>query len=61
MGGGVEEKGVRSPLVLVARNTFTDIFDNTCDIGDFKANIFCPQMTQGLPKKHHKSADSLNK
>ena len=31
---------------LVPKNTFTDVFDNTCDISYFRANIFCPQMTQ---------------
>ena len=25
------------------KNTFTDGFYNTCDIGDFRAHIFCPQ------------------
>ena len=33
------------PHVLVPKNTFTDVFDNTRD-------IFCPQTTQELPKKH---------
>ena len=37
--------------VLVPRNTFTDVFDNACDICDFRAHIFCPQTTQELPKK----------
>ena len=32
--------------------TMYDIFDNTCDISDFRAHIFCPQTTQELPKKH---------
>ena len=36
-------------------NTFTDVFDNTCDIGDFKAHIFYQQTTQELPKKHHEA------
>ena len=31
------------PHVLVPKNTFTDVFYNTCDIGDFRAHIFCPQ------------------
>ena len=30
-----------------------DVFDNNCDIGDFREHIFCPQTTQELPKKHH--------
>ena len=25
------------------KNTFTDVFYNTCDIGDFRTHIFCPQ------------------
>ena len=37
------------------KNTFTDVFDNTCDIGDFRAHIFCPQTTQELPKKNHEA------
>ena len=32
-----------------------DEFDNTCDMGDFRAHIFCPQMTQELPKKHYEA------
>ena len=36
---------------LVPKNTFTDVFDISCDIGDFMAHIFCRQMTQELPKK----------
>ena len=32
-----------------------DVFDNTCDIGDFWEHIFCPQTTQELPKKYHES------
>ena len=34
---------------------FTDVFDNTSDIGDFREHIFCPQTTQELPKKHHEA------
>ena len=30
---------------LVPKNTFTDVFDNTCDISYFRANIFCPKTT----------------
>ena len=35
-----------------AQNTLTDVFDNTCDISDSRAHIFCPQTIQELPKKH---------
>ena len=29
------------------KNTFKDVFDNTCNIGDLKSeHIFCPQTTQ---------------
>ena len=42
----------RAPYLLVPKSTFTDIFDNTFDISDFRAHIFCPQTTLGLPKKH---------
>lgn len=38
--------------VLVPINTFKDVFHNTGDIGVFRADIFCPQTTQELPKKH---------
>lgn len=38
-----------------AENTFTDVVDITCDISDFRAQIFCPKMTQKLPKKHHEA------
>ena len=34
---------------------FTDVFDNTSDIGDFREHIFGPQTTQELPKKHHEA------
>ena len=30
------------PDVLAPKNTFTDVFYNTCDIGDFRGHIFCP-------------------
>ena len=33
------------PHVLVPKNTFTDVFNNTRD-------IFCPQTTQERPNKH---------
>lgn len=32
--------------VFVPENTFTDVFNNNCDISDFRARILCPQMTQ---------------
>ena len=48
--------GERSlPHALVPKNSFTNVhvFNNTCDISDFTAHIFCPQTTQELPKKHN--------
>ena len=43
------------------RQTFTDVFDNTFDISDFRAHIFCPQTTQELANKHHEATeDRLN-
>ena len=42
--------------VSVQKNTFTEVFDNTGDMGDFRAHIFCPQTTQELPKKQHHEA-----
>ena len=43
------------PYILVPKNTFTVVFDNTCTIGDFTAHIFCSQTTQELPKKHNEA------
>ena len=43
----------RGAHTLVPKNTFTDLFDISCDIGDFRAHSSCPQMTQELPKKHY--------
>ena len=51
MGGGGGGGG-RVPHVLVPKDTLPDVFDNTRDISDFGARIFCPQTTQELPKKH---------
>ena len=50
-GGG----GRSLPRVLVPKNTFTNVFNNTCDISDFIAHIFCPRTTQELPKKHNEA------
>ena len=44
-----------APHVLVPKNTFEDVFHNTCDIGDFRADILCPEKTQELPEKHHEA------
>ena len=49
MGGG----GIVSPRFGAKKSTFTDVFDNTYDIVDFRAHIFCPQTTQELPKRHN--------
>ena len=46
-------KNAPPPYILVPKNTFTFVFDNTCDIGNFTAHIFCSQATQKLPKKHN--------
>ena len=43
------------PYILMPKNTFMDVFDITCDTGDFRVHIFCPQTTQELPKKHHEA------
>ena len=42
--------------VLVPKNSFTEVFDNTGDMGDFREHIFCRQTTQELPKKQHHEA-----
>ena len=54
IGGGVRGGG-GDPHVLVPKNTFTDVFDNTCDSSDFRAHIFRSQTTQELPKKHNEA------
>ena len=43
--------GEESPpaLVFVPKNPFKYVFDNTCDISDFRSHISCPQATQELP------------
>ena len=44
MGDGAGGRGdVRSPHLGAKKNK--DEFDNACDIGDFRAHIFCPQKT----------------
>ena len=52
-GQGDHYRGTELFHVLVLENTFKYVFDNTWDIGNFGVHIFCPQMTQELPKKHH--------
>ena len=54
MGGGGEVEGDPWPARFGAKK-HKDEFDNTCDMGDFRAQIFCPQMTQELPKKHYEA------
>ena len=49
-GGGVDRVSLRFGA---EKNTITDVFDNTCDISDFRAHIFCPETTLELPKKHN--------
>ena len=43
------------PHVLVPKITFKDAFRNTGDLGIFRGDIFCPQTTHELPKKHHEA------
>ena len=43
----------RVPHILLEKENFKDVLDNTCDIGNFRAHIFCSQATQELPKKHY--------
>ena len=40
-------------------NTFTDVFDITSDIGNFRPHIFCPQATKELPRKHHEACPPI--
>ena len=59
-GSGGKKLGEQSPHppvpnVLVPKNPLKDVFDNTFDIGDFRAHIFCPQTTQELAEKHHEA------
>ena len=53
--GQVGEESPPPALVLVPKNPFKDVFDNTCDISDFRAHIYCPQTTQELPEKHYEA------
>ena len=46
--------------VLVPKDTCTDVFDITCDMADFKGQIFCPQTTYELSKKHHDAGPPKN-
>ena len=64
IGGGARGQGVHTrpnknlgepPHVLVPKSTFKDAFHNTGDVGIFRGDIFCPQTTQELPKKHHEA------
>ena len=48
----------KASKVLEPKNTLTDVFDNTLDISDFRAHIFCLQTTQGPPKKHNEAGPS---
>ena len=57
IGGGA---GGQSPHVLMPKNTCKGIIDNTCDIGDFRAHIFCPQTTQELYLRSTMKQDRLN-
>ena len=57
IGGGA---GGQSPHVLVPKNTCKGIIDNTCDIRDFRAHIFCPQTTQELYLRSTMKQDRLN-
>ena len=52
--GGQGDLQRRAPIHFCDEKD-VDLFDNTCDTGDFREHIFCPQTTQGLPKKHHES------
>ena len=40
-------------------NTFTDVFDITSDIGDFRPHIFCPQATKELPRNNHEAGPPI--
>ena len=53
--GGRGAGGTVAPHVLVLKNTVIDVYDNTCDISDFEAYIFCPQATQEQPKKRNEA------
>ena len=54
-GLGPTNKNFGGDPCFGAKNVFTDVFDITCDIGDFRVHIFCPQTTQELPNKHHEA------
>ena len=56
-GRGQGQKVGRAPphTFWFPKNPLKDEFDNTFDIGDFRAHIFCPQRTQELAEKHHEA------
>ena len=54
-GTGTSMPPLQKKIGVEPKSTFTDVFDNTCDIGDFRAHIFYQQTTQELPKKHHEA------
>ena len=47
------------PTFCFPKNPLKDVFDNTFDIGDFRAHIFCPQTTQEPAEKHLVKQDRL--
>ena len=63
-GGGDRGRSVAPPkqkFGVVLKNTFKDVFDNTCNIGDFRSeHIFCPQTTQELPITRTMKQNHLN-
>ena len=42
-------------MIWYRLNPFTDVFDNTSDLGDFRAHIFCHQTTQERRKTHNEA------
>ena len=59
-GGGLPQGGAIAPQTKIwCLKTLLRMYniDITCDTGDFRVHIFCPQTTQELPtcKKHHEA------
>ena len=50
-----QQNSCHQKIVRRGTQTLTDVFDVTSSIRDFRAQIFCPQTTQGPPKKHHEA------
>ena len=52
---GFQHNCCHENTVRRSTQTFSDVFDVTSSIRDFRTHISCPQTTQELPKKHYEA------